>query len=623
MAVSELKEGFTRRSVLAILYGAIIMQPAVLFLQLYSGVNIGGAAQYLMALLFTQLGSLLGWELTKQEVAVIFYSVGTAAGLTYFTWPIYQAYLRTGPITKAFGIADALPWFVAPPANSPAIILRNMLHPDWYPLIGTLGLGFMLGLIADMALGLIAAQLFVETEELPFPISQVEAQTIISLTEKRAEDMRIFLYATIASMGYSLILYTIPLITGFAPIPAPWFDLNYIMDSVGWSGGLLGVGTDPLYLVIGFIIPFRTVATAFVSSIIFYTVLGRFLYQMGIFKNYSPGMNLGMSLQFYILDFLASPLIGLSLALALAPVLFRPKIFLSAFKSLAKLSETARRAGYLPLSTLSAMYFVGSCGTIALTLALLPHLLPYAWVLFLLGPGWSFVAMLVTARVLGETGLLVAIPYVKEGVFVALPYSGYDIWFAPYYVTGYTFTLQPASWAGIIKAMKLTETKPSSFIKAYLYSTALAVVLSFVYASALWAMTEIPSTHFPYTAIYWPISAMYTCLWVTKRLTILNPTFIGAFFATGLALYAVSEIAHAPVSAPGFYLGAATPPPYAIMMFIGAIVGRFVFPRVLGSEKWQRSRAMIVGGILCGEAIAVALGALISLLMKSMWILPY
>jgi hypothetical protein len=89
MAVNELKEGFTRRSILAIFYGAVIMQPAVLFLQLYSGVNIGGAAQYLMALLFTQLGSLIGWELTKQEVAVIFYSVGTAAGLTYFTWPIY------------------------------------------------------------------------------------------------------------------------------------------------------------------------------------------------------------------------------------------------------------------------------------------------------------------------------------------------------------------------------------------------------------------------------------------------------------------------------------------------------------------------------------------------------
>jgi len=35
-----------------------------------------------------------------------------------------------------------------------------------------------------------------------------------------------------------------------------------------------------------------------------------------------------------------------------------------------------------------------------------------------------------------------------------------------------------------------------------------------------------------------------------------------------------------------------------------------------------KSGAMIIGGILCGKAITVALGALISPSMKSMWILP-
>ncbi|MEM3478572.1 MAG: hypothetical protein QXV74_00830 [Candidatus Bathyarchaeia archaeon] len=621
--LAELKEGFTSRSMLAILYGAIIMQPAVLYLQLYSGVNIASATQYLIILLLTQIGVLLGWPLSRQEIAILFSASGIASGLVYFLWPIQYAYLRTSPVTKAFGIADKLPWFVAPPENSPAIFQRLMFHSDWFPIMGTLGIGFALGLIADMARGVMATQLCGEGEELPFPISNVEAQSIIALAERRPDRMKTFIYSIMIGLVYSIILYTIPLITGFAPIPAPWVDLNYIMESTGSAGGLLGIATDLMYITIGFIVPFKVLVSAFVSGIIFYTIGGRILYQHGIFRNYMPGMSLGMALQFYTFDFLVSPLIGLSVAIAIMPIILKPKLFISALRSLSRLSDAAKRAGYIPLWILLALYFVGSFGTIALTLTLLPHLMPFIWILILLGPAWSFIVMLVTARALGETGVLITIPYVREGVFIAMPYSGYDIWFAPFYVAGYTFTLQPASWAGVMKTMKLTGTRPSSFIKAYLFAIPLALLLSFIYASSLWVMTEIPSTYYPYTAVFWPISAMYTSLWVTKRITILNPEFIAIFFLIGAAIYAAAEIAHLPISPLGVYLGAATAVPYTILMFIGAIVGKYLLPRFLGAEWWQQNRMLVVGGILCGEAVAVALGAIISLIGRSMWIMPY
>jgi hypothetical protein len=45
-------------------------------------------------------------------------------------------------------------------------------------------------------------------------------------------------------------------------------------------------------------------------------------------------------------------------------------------------------------------------------------------------------------------------------------------------------------------------TRPSSFIKAYLFAILLALLSSFTYVSSLWTMTEIPSTYYSFRAVF-------------------------------------------------------------------------------------------------------------------------
>ncbi|RLG09386.1 MAG: hypothetical protein DRN68_01675, partial [Thaumarchaeota archaeon] len=92
-----LEEGLTINSILAIIYAAVVLQPAAIYLTMTAGVTIG--AGYVAVLLFVELARLLGRPLRRAEVFIIYSMSGLAAMTNYFMAMPWNAYIRTSPIS--------------------------------------------------------------------------------------------------------------------------------------------------------------------------------------------------------------------------------------------------------------------------------------------------------------------------------------------------------------------------------------------------------------------------------------------------------------------------------------------------------------------------------------------
>jgi len=621
------KEGLTPRSFLAIVYGAFILQPIIIFTLLYAGASIIGAVQYLVILVFTEIARLYGSRLSKQEVFIAFYGLGAAASGGIFISLLFKGYLRTSSITRAFGIAERLPIWVAPPATSQVYFIRTLFHPDWLPAVSILLLGMLFFIIADLGIGMLVAQMYVEVEKLPFPLAQVNAQAIITLTERPPERLRMFVFSTIIGMVYGILLYAIPIIGGVQAIPYPWADANEFLETkLGLYGASFGVATDLIYFATGFVIPFTVAVSQFIGAMTVWFFGNMIILKMGLWPSWLPGMKIQLAALRSALDFWASPTLGLIVAAAIMPIMLHPKYFTSSIKTLSKLTGVSKEAGFLPLWILLALYLIGSLGSVGLTLYLVPEFSQYWWTLILLGPIWSFIYVLVSARSIGETGYQLPVPYFREGLLVFVPYKGVDIWFAPIYtptVIGGISTVSGHTWASTVKIAELTETKISSVLKAWAIATVLAVIMSYIYTSAFWMLAPVPSSYYPATIINWPISAMYTGLWVSKKLVIFRPTTLTAGFIIGSILFVLQEFLHLPFSYVGFVIGAANFIPISVSTFLGAIIDKTLLVRIFGKEKWKNLRSVVVAGLLSGEGIILGFSAIWMIITKSAWILPY
>jgi len=52
-------------------------------------------------------------------------------------------------------------------------------------------------------------------------------------------------------------------------------------------------------------------------------------------------------------------------------------------------------------------------------------------------------------------------------------------------------------------------------------------------------------------------------------------------------------------------------------------MGRLIFQRIFGAERWNVYQRIIVAGIAAGMGIVVGISAAIVIMTKSAWILPY
>lgn len=627
----SLRRGLTWRSLLALLYVVFVFQAASGYLQLMTGsAPATSAIQWATILLFLEMTAVFaGSRLSLSEAIIIYLACGqtmkfwwflapTTGNLTHPGW-IYQIYLRYSPVTKALGLAEKVPWFYAP--SSPEVwIFRTLFHPEWMPVaIWTIAF-FAAAIFGDLAMSLLAYQLYVVAEKLPFPLADPVVDTAKTLVEREWKKMGVLGTTTLVALIYGFVLYALPLVSAafwnvrVAPIPIPWIDQNALIQAV-LPGASFGIGTDLAVYAMGFIIPYQAALGILIGSAALYIFGNHFLVRYGLTgfaEEYSYGMSIHFAWQRSVLWAWAMIIVGFGLAIGIVPLLMRPKTVSGALRALGRI-----RAGAVGISIYLILgLFLGS--TVALSIVdylLAPDLPIYFYIL--LNVAWPFILILVTARAQG-VGVSFQIPYVREMTLKGIGYPGINAWFVPIYL--------PSTWAQDFKICDMTTTSQRDYIKATFVIFPLALVFGFITVQSLWSLAPIPSADYPGVLYTWPVQATIQSLFISPEAAeFFRYDRILYGFIAGAALFILGDrlgFAHTVVGVAGGLGGVHSPIPFAFSVFIGSIIG-MAMGQIIGEDLWREYRGIIFAGILLGEGLIISLGTGLVVIMRSMWAAPY
>jgi hypothetical protein len=637
----EFKSGITLRVIAALFFASAVLLPVSIYLSLVSGASVVGAFSYITVILFLEVGSLMNVKITKQELFIMYIMIGVAASTPMIDF-IYRQYLVTSPVGWSFRdpftgkpVPEVVPTFYVPYWKE-VQFSRTLLSNIWIlPMVLSTTQFGILYLIAEMSLTIICAQLFLEAEKLPFPFADISAQMVNTLTDRPPDKMEVFIISTALGAFYSFFLYGIRTLslgilnTDIQIIPVPWVDLTTGILGIEklLPGAALGLATDPLAWVGGFLIPFSTVCYMLVGSILVW-ILGNNL-ALTAFSIYFPqwkaewtfGMNLSLVWQRSLLRVWLVPQIGFSLAVALLAIVQNYKVLIRGLSSLWKLSTQARGAGYPSLKVLLVLYLGSTIASVFLFEYFVPDfpVIP-ALIVSVVVP---FLNAILGTRAVGETGYSVSIPYVWPATIMLSNYQKIDAWFFSPIVGG---TAVPA-WVQNIKVAYLTETKPIDFLIAFWIAFIFYTIFGVLYASVFWMIAPIPSTAYPNTLIAWPVQAIGQLMWATRQIFSVNTVVFVFFFVLAIILgvvgSVVSKVTSIPFSLIGLLTGASSVPAFTIPLFLSGLFGKYIIPRILGKEWWEKYKTVVVAGIATGEGILVGVVIGIVLLAKVGWILPF
>ena len=231
-----LENGLTRRTWPVILYGAIVLMPANIYLMLVAGQSLTGPISFIALILWVEAARLSRKPLTTAE-AFIVHSVSAVAAsqLIFYGYAIFPSYFRVSDVanssmfsfvndagqTQTF--ADAAPEWWAPKAD--VVQLRTFLHPAWLLPIGVGMASWFFHMLADLTMGILGYYLFVKVEKLPFPYAHPPAEACKALTSGSPEAKKVFTITGLMGTVWGLIIY-MPVALGkkITDYPIPWAD---------------------------------------------------------------------------------------------------------------------------------------------------------------------------------------------------------------------------------------------------------------------------------------------------------------------------------------------------------------------------------------------------------------
>ena len=640
---TEFKEGFTFKTILGALFVGFLMMPGSIYLGLMVGSHLGPAAEWTTIILFTEIARRSFTTLRRQEIYVIFYMaaglmtmMGVALSGGPFASLIMQQYLVQSPAADQFGIADQIPTWVVPHADSPAIINRTFLHHDWLIPITLLLISNVLARMEWIGMGYILFRTTSDIERLPFPLAPIAAQGATALAEvtREEESWRWPVFSTGAMIGltYGLIYVAVPVITGaFLTTPVmlikiPFIDLTSNTEGA-FPAAMAALGTDLGLIITGFVLPFPIVAGNFIMSFASNFFLAPTLYRIDadrFFPTWQPGMNLIQTELSTGLDLWLSVGIGVSVAIAILGLynVFKALVFQKAERAKMK-SELPPGRGDFPISVAATVWLLSATGYVVMCHLLVPDF--PLWILLGFGFIWTPINSYVSARMVGYIGRGVTFPYVAQASFILTKYPKVDIWFAPI----------PLHDRGAIaqkfREVELTGTKITSVIKAEIFVFFLMFLCSFIFWSFFWRLGPIPSISYPYAQTWWPLHATWTCLWATANqagqgwlLDAIKFPYIGAATSVCFILYWILGAFKIPVmwfyglvTGIGMNTWSATP------MFVGAILGRYYFARRFGLHRWQLYTPVLAAGYACGMGLMGMSSIALGIVFKAVRVLPF
>ncbi len=671
-------DGFSSRTVIGAIFVAMIMMPGSVYLGLVAGQSLGSAAEWVTIILFAELARRSFAHLKRQEVYILFYVASTIAAMQFaqlalaggpLALSIWNQYLLQSPQTA--GLAEQIPDWVVPAADSPGILNRNLMHVDWWwsaskgflsPII-LIAFGYLFGRFVWFGLGYLLFRATSDGERLPFPLAAIAAQGATALAEstdreegaelgKRSWRWRVFSVGASFGILFGAVYVLLPVTTGLfmsKPImllPIPFVDFTRTAEGI-FPASLISISFDMAILMAGMILPFRLVLGIFSSIAVTNLIANPILQKMGFFPHWSPGGALLVNQMILSFDFWMSAAIGLASAVALVGVFNmlrtlgrRLRMPREALEQMRQAEDAAhstdpneppyrrpsKQRGDFPIWVALFFFILGTTGFCIVSLKLVPGFT--WWIIFLFGFLWSPLNSFISARLVGLTGQPLVLPFLKETVFITSGYKKADIWFAPIPL----FDMGPV--AQKFRELELTRTKFSSLVKAELAMFPIVFICSFLFWWFFWHLNQIPSDQFPFASRIWPVAARQAYLIFTANnpapgetsllLQAIKPSLIIGGCGAGVVLYGALAFFNLPVIFfYGIVGGVGQPLHVGLPLIAGALLSRYFFARKFGVECWNRYVPVVAAGFSCGMGLAGMTAVALALIAQCTHTLPF
>ncbi|MBI2506245.1 MAG: peptide transporter [Candidatus Latescibacteria bacterium] len=631
--------GFSLKTVWAALFVGLLMLPGAIYLGLVTGQSMAGGAEWVTLILFIEIAKRSFVRLRTQEVIILYWVAGglvavggkLGTGADLFGGPfgslIWDQFLVQSP--QADELHRYIPEWVVPPRGSEALLQRSFLHAAWIKPIGLLLLVIVLGKINSLSLGYVMFRVTNDIERLPFPMAQVQAGGATALAEssQAREGWRWEVFSVGAFIGviWGLFYVVIPTISGIfltetvTLLPIPFIDLTVPMRAL-MPAGIMGVATDLVQVLIGFVIPFWIVLGSCAASLLVNLVANPLLYSAGVLHTWEPGMSAIPTVIANSFDFWLSFSIGGAVLVALMG-------FWMVGRTLSKMRGVRRQgeaggppAGRGDIAIYKAL-LIWACST-TLFVVLASRLVPeFPWWIsaffgFVCTPVFSYIG----ARMIGLTGSPQgsSFPYLREGSFYLSGYQGAAVWFAPIPL------FDSSGEVAAFKQLELTRTHFGSVVKLAAVAMLIMFVCSFLFWSFIWKLGPVPSSTYPYVQKFWPFHATMQSFWVKSTLPeasgqsliqgIVRWEYILTGFVGSCGALGLVSLLRAPITLfYGFIGGLGVWPHFVMLQFAGALLGRYYFERRFGEARWRVYTPILLAGYSCGmglvgmSSIAVAL----------------
>jgi hypothetical protein len=648
------ESGFTWRTVLGALFICFVMLPGIIFMGLMIGQDLGTAAEWVTIILFVEISRRAFITLRKQELYILKYTAaqltsvagGLSLGGGMFAWLVWQRYMRNSEAFHSFGISHEVADWVAPYGDA---AYQSFLSAVWLPAIAVMLMAMMLSKLTQLSLGFLAFKATADMERLPFPLAPIHAEGAIALAEtsqdKNKNGYRQYCFSTGVIMGvvFGLLYIAVPTLSSaflgrpIQLLPIPFLDLTTSFEN--WlPAGTIGISLNLALLFVGFVLPWRIVIGMFVTAITFQIILNPIFQRMGFIPSWAPGKDAIETHVAAQIDLYLSVGIGTSFAIAFVG-------FFGVFKALAKYrskrydgtdKENAGEGGFdlskmwerdvargdPPTWVALAVWIGASIGFVVLSNYLVNHGMPpedrfNIW--WLIGFAFLFTPIntYINARMSGIAGQHAGVPFVTEAAIFASQFRGVNIWFAPLPIHNY------GQMADMLKETQLTRTRFTSILKAELLVFPLMIAASFVFWSYIVGLGPIPSENYPYVQKFWPQFAQLKALWAASMqegqsllLESIKPGLIGFALVAALSLFGIFSVFG--LSAQYIYggLGAMVAYPHnAVLIFLGAVLGRYVFARKFGRERWTNYTPILTVGFMAG----MGLTGMFSIALNFLW----
>jgi len=652
-ADTEIKyeEGFTWKTIVGALFVAFIMLPGSMYLGLVAGQSLGSAAEWVTIVLFSEVARRSFIPLKRQEIYILYYVAGSLAmSGGPFGGLIWNQYLIQSPqLTK---LVSEIPGWVVPRPDSPALLHRTFLHPDWTIPILLVIITSVLGRLNWIGMGYFLFRMTSDVERLPFPMAPIAASGATALAEAGTKEeswrWRVFSTGTMIGLVFGTIYVFIPVFTGMflskpvLLIPIPFIDFVPNTENI-LPAALTGLVGDLGTILVGFVLPFPIVAGSFCGSVLCQIIVNPILYHIGrqpdgtntIFPDWRHGMGTLHSQIVLGIDFWMSVGAGIALAIAFIGLY-------NVVKQLRQARGTGDRQrlrssipagrGDFPISLALTMWLFATIGYIAICAIVLKgdpskgiKAFPI-WMVLFFGLVWTPMFSYINARLIGLTGTGVGIPYMHQTAVLLSHYQRADVWFAPIPWNDLGGAAQR------FREVELTGTKFTSVIKAEIVTFVIIMVASFGFWAFFWHTSPIPSPQFPWAQKMWPINATNQSIWLTANkpgganwlLKALKFNIIGYSFGIGLVLYTVMSALKLPIMFFYGFAGGMTALPHgAIPTFGGALLGRYYMSKRFGTANWRKYAPVLLAGYSCGVGLIGMAGIALALIAKSVNYLPF